>query len=62
MIISYFHNHLQDNVLASAVWAVPGYLWGRYHLKKIHRRQIEHHLQLKARLDRLINEKENKDV
>ncbi len=35
-IWQYAHNHWQDNVLASAIWAIPAYLWGRYHLKRIH--------------------------
>ena len=35
-ILQYAHMHWQDNVIASAIWAIPGYFWGRHHVKKIH--------------------------
>lgn len=42
-----------SNILASIMWVIPGYLWGRFHVKKIHNRlntnaenitQIHNHL------------------
>ncbi len=26
------------NIVASALWAVPGYFWGRHHMKRLHSR------------------------
>lgn len=35
-----------SNIVASALWAIPGYFWGRYHFKKIHRAHTKIHKHL----------------
>lgn len=49
-LLHYFFNWYQGsvwgNLLASAVIAVPAYLWGRFHVKKLHRRLDYHDAKL----------------
>lgn len=35
-IWQYIHQHWQDNVIAGAIWATLGYLYGRFHVKRLH--------------------------
>lgn len=45
--LTYVHLHWQDNVIASALWAVPGYFWSRRHFAKIHKHNAEQTARIK---------------
>jgi hypothetical protein len=39
----WYNGAIYSNILASAMWFIPGYLWGRYHVKRIHSKVQEIH-------------------
>lgn len=43
----WYDGNVWGNLIASVIWTVPAYLYGRYHFKKLHRKHVEMHNDIK---------------
>ncbi len=46
-MFSWYSGNVWGNLIASLIWVIPGYLWGRYHVKKLHAHLHEVHKTVK---------------
>lgn len=44
----WYSGSVWGNLLASLLWVIPGYLWGRYHIKRVHKHLERHSKKLDA--------------